>query len=154
MRQKLAQSSRFESGERTKGAINSFGINHYAGLVYYAVDDFLSKNKDFVVAEHLHIFQTSSNSIFQLLFPAQAQESGAAQKSSYQFHSIGLRFKSQLGDLMEALKKTEPHYIRCIKPNPESKSESGVDARSVIEISSIPIHYEDSSDVEIVFKVD
>lgn len=146
MRQKFVQSSRFESGERTKGAINSFGMNHYAGLVYYAVDDFLSKNKDFVVAEHLHIFQTSSNSIFQLLFPTQTQESNAAQKSSYQFHSIGLRFKSQLGDLMEALQKTEPHYIRCIKPNPASKPESGVDSRSVIEISSVCIHRKDLSD--------
>lgn len=35
----------------------------------------------------------------------------------YKFSSVGSRFKRQLHDLMEALHKMEPHYIRCIKPN-------------------------------------
>jgi myosin V len=30
---------------------------------------------------------------------------------------VGSRFKRQLAELMEALNKMEPHYIRCIKPN-------------------------------------
>ena len=33
------------------------------------------------------------------------------------FSSIGAAFKSQLGALMAKLNETEPHYIRCIKPN-------------------------------------
>ena len=35
----------------------------------------------------------------------------------YKFSSVGSRFKRQLQDLMDALHKMEPHYIRCIKPN-------------------------------------
>ncbi len=35
----------------------------------------------------------------------------------YRFSSVGSRFKRQLGELMEALHRMEPHYIRCIKPN-------------------------------------
>ena len=35
----------------------------------------------------------------------------------YKFSSVGSRFKRQLGELMEALHRMEPHYIRCIKPN-------------------------------------
>ncbi len=35
----------------------------------------------------------------------------------YKFASVGSRFKRQLGELMEALHRMEPHYIRCIKPN-------------------------------------
>ncbi|GMP42087.1 hypothetical protein CsSME_00011947 [Camellia sinensis var. sinensis] len=33
------------------------------------------------------------------------------------FSSIGTRFKQQLQSLMETLSTTEPHYIRCVKPN-------------------------------------
>lgn len=43
-------------------------------------------------------------------------------KSSFQFKSVGTRFKQQLVDLMTALEKTDPHYIRCIKPNPQNKA--------------------------------
>ena len=43
-------------------------------------------------------------------------------KSSFQFKSVGTRFKQQLVELMTALEKTDPHYIRCIKPNPQNKA--------------------------------
>ncbi|KAA8534806.1 hypothetical protein F0562_029752 [Nyssa sinensis] len=36
---------------------------------------------------------------------------------SSKFSSIGSRFKLQLQSLMETLNSTEPHYIRCVKPN-------------------------------------
>ncbi|EEC66889.1 hypothetical protein OsI_33446 [Oryza sativa Indica Group] len=38
-------------------------------------------------------------------------------KSSYKFSSIASRFKQQLQALMETLSSTEPHYVRCVKPN-------------------------------------
>ncbi len=41
--------------------------------------------------------------------------------SGYKFASVGSRFKRQLGELMEALQKMEPHYIRCIKPNSRNR---------------------------------
>ena len=40
----------------------------------------------------------------------------------YKFSSVGSRFKRQLGELMEALHRMEPHYIRCIKPNSFNRS--------------------------------
>ena len=30
---------------------------------------------------------------------------------------MGQKFKGQLADLMAKLNTTEPHYVRCIKPN-------------------------------------
>ena len=42
-------------------------------------------------------------------------------KSSYQFKSVGTRFKGQLGELMATLSAMEPHYIRCVKPNSFNK---------------------------------
>merc|ERR1711974_326240 len=41
---------------------------------------------------------------------------GSSSKSA-KFSSIGSRFKLQLQSLMETLNSTEPHYIRCVKPN-------------------------------------
>ena len=41
--------------------------------------------------------------------------------SGYKFASVGSRFKRQLGELMEALQRMEPHYIRCIKPNSRNR---------------------------------
>lgn len=51
---------------------------------------------------------------------------GGAKKGSrvgqgYKFSSVASRFKKQLAELMEALLKMEPHYIRCIKPNSRNK---------------------------------
>lgn len=40
----------------------------------------------------------------------------------YKFSSVGSRFKRQLGELMVALHRMEPHYIRCIKPNSFNRS--------------------------------
>ena len=35
--------------------------------------------------------------------------------------SVGARFRKQLGGLMDTLGQCQPHYIRCIKPNPQSR---------------------------------
>ncbi|CAE5956910.1 unnamed protein product [Arabidopsis arenosa] len=47
------------------------------------------------------------------LFPPLPEETSKSSK----FSSIGSRFKMQLQQLMETLNSTEPHYIRCVKPN-------------------------------------
>ena len=59
-----------------------------------------------------------------LLVCAQAGGGGAlAGKSlkAFQFVSVCSHFKKQLGELMALLNQLEPHYVRCIKPNPGSK---------------------------------
>ncbi|KAL5702010.1 hypothetical protein ACHQM5_027281 [Ranunculus cassubicifolius] len=90
-----------------------FSIAHYAGEVLYQADQFLDKNKDYVVPEHQDLLSASKCSFVAGLFPQLAEE---ATKSS-KFSSIGARFKVQLQQLMETLNSTEPHYIRCVKPN-------------------------------------
>ncbi|CAK9144158.1 unnamed protein product [Ilex paraguariensis] len=91
----------------------SFTISHYAGEVNYLADLFLDKNKDYVVAEHLDLLTASTCSFVAGLFPQLPEESSKSSK----FSSIGSRFKLQLQSLMETLNSTEPHYIRCVKPN-------------------------------------
>ncbi|KAL7593906.1 myosin-17 [Lactuca sativa] len=91
----------------------SFTIAHYAGEVNYLADQFLDKNKDYVVAEHQDLLTASKCPFVVGLFPPLPVESSKSSK----FSSIGSRFKLQLQSLMETLSTTEPHYIRCVKPN-------------------------------------
>ncbi|EOA19784.1 hypothetical protein CARUB_v10000031mg [Capsella rubella] len=112
--QKLYQT--FKNSKRfTKPKLSrtSFAISHYAGEVVYQADLFLDKNKDYVVAEHQDLLIASSDTFVAGLFPRLAEETSSKTK----FSSIGSRFKLQLQSLMETLSQTEPHYIRCVKPN-------------------------------------
>ncbi|XP_025817052.1 myosin-17-like isoform X9 [Panicum hallii] len=90
----------------------AFTIQHYAGDVTYQSDQFLDKNKDYVVSEHQELLNASKCSFVSGLFPPATEENTKSSKSS-----IATRFKMQLHELMETLSSTEPHYIRCIKPN-------------------------------------
>ncbi|KAF8727395.1 hypothetical protein HU200_019000 [Digitaria exilis] len=90
----------------------AFTIQHYAGEVTYQSDHFLDKNRDYVVVEHQELLNASKCSFVSGLFPSGLEENTKASKSS-----IATRFKWQLQELMETLSSTEPHYIRCIKPN-------------------------------------
>lgn len=112
--QKLYQT--FKNNKRfikPKLSRTSFTISHYAGEVNYLADQFLDKNKDYVVAEHQGLLTESTCPFVAGLFPPLPEESSKSSK----FSSIGSRFKSQLQSLMETLNSTEPHYIRCVKPN-------------------------------------
>ncbi|KAL3516640.1 hypothetical protein ACH5RR_023542 [Cinchona calisaya] len=98
---------------KPKLARTDFTINHYAGDVTYQADQFLDKNKDYVIAEHQDLLTASKCPFVANLFPSLPEETSKQSK----FSSIGSRFKQQLQSLMETLSTTEPHYIRCIKPN-------------------------------------
>ncbi|KAI4340198.1 hypothetical protein MLD38_025060 [Melastoma candidum] len=114
--EKLFQS--FKSHKRffkPKKTRSDFTIVHYAGEVQYQSELFIDKNKDYIVPEHQELLSSSRCSFLAALFPPISEE---AMKSS-KFSSIGSRFKQQVQQLMEILNSTEPHYIRCIKPNDE-----------------------------------
>mmetsp|Transcript_16539 Transcript_16539/g.49488 ORF Transcript_16539/g.49488 Transcript_16539/m.49488 type:complete len:1726 (-) Transcript_16539:622-5799(-) len=123
----VANSSRFSKPKLSQTA---FTIDHYAGEVSYQTDNFLTKNRDFVVAEHQLLLEASSQSYVAQLFPPEVDTNGAdpagAKKGGkvgqgYKFSSLASRFKKQLAELMEALSRMEPHYIRCIKPNSRNR---------------------------------
>ncbi|KAL1807997.1 hypothetical protein ACET3Z_024987 [Daucus carota] len=94
-----------------------FSIAHYAGEVQYQSEQFLDKNKDYVVPEHQDLLSASKCYFVQGLFPPVPEENTKSSNKSAKFSSIGSRFKLQLHQLMETLNATEPHYIRCVKPN-------------------------------------
>ncbi|CAN1242726.1 XI-2 [Linum perenne] len=98
---------------KPKLARSDFTVCHYAGEVTYQTEFFLDKNKDYVVAEHQALLSASKCSFVASLFPPLPEDSSKSSK----FSSIGARFKQQLQSLLEILNATEPHYIRCVKPN-------------------------------------
>ncbi|XP_020224383.1 myosin-15 isoform X1 [Cajanus cajan] len=100
--------------EKEKFSQTDFTISHYAGKVTYHTDSFLDKNRDYVVVEHCNLLSSSKCPFVSGLFPLLPEESS---RSSYKFSSVAARFKQQLQALMETLNSTEPHYIRCVKPN-------------------------------------
>ncbi|XP_010522441.1 PREDICTED: myosin-7 [Tarenaya hassleriana] len=104
---------------KPKLARTDFTICHYAGDVTYQTELFLDKNKDYVVGEHQAVLSSSNCSFVSALFPPLPEESSKTSK----FSSIGSQFKQQLQSLLETLNTTEPHYIRCVKPNNVLKPE-------------------------------
>ncbi|KNA05554.1 hypothetical protein SOVF_189230 [Spinacia oleracea] len=100
--------------EKARFSRTDFTVSHYAGKVTYQTETFLDKNRDYVVVEHCHVLSSSKCPLIAGLFPSVSEET---TRSSYKFSSVSSKFKQQLQALMETLNCTEPHYIRCIKPN-------------------------------------
>ena len=125
----LKDEKRFSKPKLTQTA---FTLSHYAGEVTYESDSFLDKNKDFVIQEHVEILASSSHKGLTDMFSATSTEQSERSKSSTKFSSVSARFKKQLGELMSKLNSTEPHYIRCIKPNAASKPAT-FDGSSVLQ---------------------
>lgn len=117
--QYISKSHRFTKPRLAK---SDFSLDHYAGGVTYRTENFLEKNKDFVVADHEALMLSSNIDLLRSLFQGTDAATGGEAKqglsrSSFKFSSVASRFKKQLTDLMDTLHKMEPHYIRCIKPN-------------------------------------
>jgi len=116
--------------EKPRWGDRLFTIVHYAGKVTYDTETFIDKNKDYIVPEHIAIMSKSDNSFISGLFggffkkdsghQGKGNSVGGGAKSS-QFVSVATQFKDSLNQLMDSIKTTSPHYIRCIKPNMEKK---------------------------------
>ena len=67
----VAKSARFSKPRLLQ---TGFTVEHYAGAVTYKTDNFLAKNKDFVVAEHQQLMQNSKHTFVRELFPPEREE--------------------------------------------------------------------------------
>ncbi|KAF2078544.1 hypothetical protein CYY_000168 [Polysphondylium violaceum] len=128
---KLTGQAKFE---RPRFSNTAFTINHYAGKVTYETDQFLDKNKDFIIPEQISILQKSEFAFIGVLLSHSGKFSSggpagpagpsnkpnsSSNSSSMKFLSVGSQFSTSLATLMKTISTTNPHYIRCIKPNPD-----------------------------------
>jgi len=115
---------------------NSFTIAHYALDVTYAIEGFLEKNKDTVSDEQLNLLMNSSSDFVKEIVKLERQETITPEQSrknsvssdqvrrrslrpngAPQKKTLGSIFKRSLIELMQTIRSTDVHYIRCIKPN-------------------------------------
>ncbi|XP_058443586.1 myosin heavy chain 95F isoform X1 [Malaya genurostris] len=91
-----------------------FLVHHFAGAVCYNTNQFIEKNNDALHASLEGLVQESENPLLKRLF---VSGKVTATKGKLAFISVGSKFKTQLGELMDKLEKNGTNFIRCIKPN-------------------------------------
>eukprot|EP00966_Prymnesium_polylepis_P256923 5934538-Prymnesium_polylepis.1 len=119
-----------------KAGDKTFALDHYAGQVCYTIEGFVEKNKDELSADLLALVEQHSG--FAKLSElarndSQKKEDAAATKAAskggrggangaiLKKKTVAKSFSESLTLLMEKLRATEPHYIRCLKPNQSLK---------------------------------
>ncbi|CAM9675631.1 unnamed protein product [Chrysoparadoxa australica] len=129
-----------------------FGVRHYAGkpiqspgLVVYSGETFCDKNRDELPKETNDLFASSTGDFVRALFqptaaktrvrkhtPRKPSIGGTPSKDKEKKPTVCNQFKGQLQRLMEMIRETHPHYIRCIKPN-DSAEPDEIDRVRVME---------------------
>jgi hypothetical protein len=115
----------------------AFEIAHYAATVQYESAGFLEKNKDTLRDEMNELVLNSGCDFLATLFGggkarggkgagkaagrAAGAGAGGAPRKSGKGPTVGGQFRTQLQDLVSIINSTDPHYIRCIKPNQKKK---------------------------------
>ncbi|XP_076128999.1 myosin-6 [Alosa pseudoharengus] len=126
----LGKSKMFEKPRPKADA--HFALVHYAGTVDYNIAGWLVKNKDPLNETVVGLYQKSSLKLLSYLFAYAAAEGGdkaggkAAKKKGSSFQTVSALHRENLNKLMNNLKTTHPHFVRCLIPN-ESKTPGAMD---------------------------
>lgn len=100
-----------------------FSFDHYAGLVEYYTHNFCHKNKHHLNKRILFLIQKSKLSVLQKV--------NINKKISIK-DTISTSFNKQLETLIEEIRQTKSHFVRCIKPN-DNNSANKFDTERVLE---------------------
>ncbi|GAA5934941.1 hypothetical protein JCM3775_001688, partial [Rhodotorula graminis] len=105
---------------------SKFLVKHYAGDVMYTVAGMTDKNKDVLLKDILDLIASSSNQYLQGLFPDRPDPDSKKRPPT-----AGDKIKSSANALVEKLMRSQPHYIRTIKPN-QNRSPSEYDTKAIL----------------------
>ena len=103
-----------------------FTIRHYAGDIEYNAFEFLHKNVDKLPNQLTEIMKTSKCNFLRKLYdpkfvdpddPDDGDDDAPKKKKRKKFDTLASNYIDQLKRLATTLKKTTPHYVRCVKPN-------------------------------------
>ncbi len=121
-----SDNTRFRATAIDKGR-SVFTVRHFAGPVKYtATTGFLEKNKDEIPVTAQNLFDTSESWLIKDIYTIQKKETEERAPTNKpgkpaKTKTVGQQFKEQLTQLMTKIESTEPHYIRCLKPNDAAK---------------------------------
>ncbi|KAM4566201.1 myosin VIIAa isoform 2-T2 [Odontesthes bonariensis] len=91
-----------------------FGIQHFAGIVFYETRGFLEKNRDTLYGDIIQLVHSSKNKFIKQIFQADVAMGAETRKRS---PTLSSQFKRSLELLMRTLSVCQPFFVRCIKPN-------------------------------------
>jgi myosin V len=139
---------------------DQFTLLHFAGAVTYDIAGFLEKNNDSLQGDLKGLLMDSADPFVRTLvgFTAAADDTATATTSTSsalpkppatsshqrggaaaggeaklaQASTVSQTFRRQLDDLVDQLSATEPHFIKCIKPN-TCKAPGGWSSQLVIQ---------------------
>mmetsp|Transcript_10812 Transcript_10812/g.32376 ORF Transcript_10812/g.32376 Transcript_10812/m.32376 type:complete len:1341 (-) Transcript_10812:72-4094(-) len=105
-----------------------FSVVHYAGAVKYTTDGFLNKNRDALPQDVVAALRFSEDDLIGSLWAARKTGTGTFRtvRAARDAHAtskrkapatVGSQFSNSLEDLMRRISESNPHFIRCIKPN-------------------------------------
>uniref|UniRef100_A0AAY4CZV6 Myosin VIIAa n=1 Tax=Denticeps clupeoides TaxID=299321 RepID=A0AAY4CZV6_9TELE len=111
-----------------------FGIQHFAGVVYYETRGFLEKNRDTLHGDIIQLVHSSKNKFIKQIFQHSLMifllALGTLGVASVLFDGVCVsclslkrsptlssQFKRSLELLMRTLSVCQPFFVRCIKPN-------------------------------------
>ncbi|ENN75213.1 hypothetical protein YQE_08223, partial [Dendroctonus ponderosae] len=91
----------------------SFGIQHFAGSVFYDVPGFLDKNRDSFSQDLKNLIAKTRNDMLRNIF----QDELGQEANGKKMVTLSSQFKTSLELLMNTLGSCHPFFVRCIKPN-------------------------------------
>ncbi|XP_073437267.1 unconventional myosin-VIIb [Dendrobates tinctorius] len=108
-----------------------FGVNHFAGLVYYETEGFLDKNRDLLSTDLILLMHSSTSKFLKQIFQVEKNSNTSIRgiirntglnyqkitDTNKSLHTLGGQFKQSLEQLMKILGNCQPFFIRCLKPN-------------------------------------
>ncbi|CAG7632406.1 unnamed protein product [Allacma fusca] len=116
-------SQELNQNQHLQRTAEGFMVHHYAGTVTYHVEGFCDRNRDVLFTDLIKLMQSSQNDFIRALFPDQVDNSCSRPTTA------GSKIRTQANELVDALMKCTPHYIRCIKPNETKKSKDWEEGR-------------------------
>ncbi|KAL4630719.1 unconventional myosin-VIIa-like [Arapaima gigas] len=111
-----------------------FGIQHFAGAVYYDAKGFLEKNRDALSQDLLQLMEASTSKLLKQIFATDLKTKTAsssnpkmtvtikstawqATDTKKRMPTLSSQFRHSLESLMKTLTACQPFFIRCVKPN-------------------------------------
>ena len=132
-----------------KEGLSTFKVKHYAGEVLYKVDGIIEKSRDVLhtdleqcmlastmplVAEAMKARNEGSDAASAAASTPGSRQAVAPSRQKLTAPSLGAQFGRQLGALMTKLHSTQPHFIKCIKPNTLKKGSLYVEEEVLVQL--------------------
>lgn len=125
--QETSENTRFSSTKMQQGKA-IFCVRHFAGIVEYKAEtNFMEKNKDEVPITAQNLLETANWQLVKDVYAIQQKETegraadAKSKRGQGKSKTVGQQFKEQLNSLISSVEVTDPHYIRCLKPNDAAK---------------------------------